>query len=96
MASGRGDRLLPILIGSPIAVAIVLAPVSAFTIISASCSTHTILVRASWTLATCALAVADSAGGPLAAGEALAKAAAPSAARVVELALDSLVATSTP
>jgi hypothetical protein len=47
------------------------------------------------TLATCALAAADSAGGPLAAAEALAKAAAPSGARVVELALDSLVATST-
>ena len=45
--SGRGGRLLPILIGSPSAVAIVPAPVSAFTIISASCSTHTILVRAS-------------------------------------------------
>jgi hypothetical protein len=48
------------------------------------------------TLATCALAAADSAGGALATGEALAKAAAPSGARVVELALDSLVATSTP
>jgi hypothetical protein len=46
------------------------------------------------TLATCALAAADSAGGALATGEALAKAAAPSA-RVVELALDSVVATST-
>ena len=45
--SGRGGRLLPILIGSPTAVAIVPAPVSVFTIISASCSTHTILVRAS-------------------------------------------------
>src|SRR4029077_5190839 len=33
--------------GSPTAVAIVPAPVSALTIISASCSTHTILVRAS-------------------------------------------------
>jgi hypothetical protein len=48
------------------------------------------------TLATCALAAADSAGGALATGEALAKAAAPSGARVVELALDSLVAASTP
>jgi hypothetical protein len=48
------------------------------------------------TLATCALAAADSAGGALATGEALAKAAAPSGARVVELALDSLVATSYP
>jgi hypothetical protein len=45
--SGRGGRFLPILIGSPTAVAIVPAPVPAFTIISASCSTHTILVRAS-------------------------------------------------
>jgi len=45
--SGGGGRLLPILIGSPTAAAIVLAPVSAFAIISASCSTHTILVRAS-------------------------------------------------
>jgi hypothetical protein len=45
--SGRGGRLLPILIGSPTAVAIVPAPLSAFAIISASCSTHTILVRAS-------------------------------------------------
>jgi hypothetical protein len=49
------------------------------------------------TLATCALAAAaDSAGGAPATGEALAKAAAPSGARVVELARDSLVATSTP
>jgi hypothetical protein len=47
------------------------------------------------TLATCALAAADSAVDPLAAGEALAKAAAPSGVCVVELALDSLVATST-
>jgi hypothetical protein len=45
--SGRGGRLLSIQIGSPTAVAIVPAPVSALTIISASCSTHTILVRAS-------------------------------------------------
>jgi hypothetical protein len=45
--SGRGGRFLPILIGSPTAVAIMPAPLSAFTIISASCSTHTILVRAS-------------------------------------------------
>jgi hypothetical protein len=45
--SGRGGRLLPIMIGSPTAVAIIPAPVSAFAIISASCSTRTILVRAS-------------------------------------------------
>jgi hypothetical protein len=45
--SGRGGQFLPILIGSPTAVAIVPAPLSTFTIISASCSTHTILVRAS-------------------------------------------------
>jgi hypothetical protein len=45
--SGRGGRFLPILIGSPNAVAIIPAPLSAFTIISASGSTHTILVCAS-------------------------------------------------